>query len=106
MKVKLDILPIDIYFNRNMIYLHFQKCECSETVVSTLLRTMPEMRGPPGERGYTGVEGPRGLTGPTVNIPQFNCTPSYTRAMMKNGDNDDDDKKPISCSIPPTICFS
>ncbi|XP_028030581.1 collagen alpha-1(XVIII) chain-like [Bombyx mandarina] len=39
------------------------ECECSPNLVSTLLETMPEMRGPPGEAGPTGEPGLPGLHG-------------------------------------------
>ncbi|XP_063535441.1 collagen alpha-1(IX) chain-like isoform X1 [Cydia strobilella] len=45
------------------------KCECSESTISSLLASMPEMRGPPGslgpqgDQGETGIAGPRGAPG-------------------------------------------
>lgn len=48
-----------------------QMCECSEGTISSLLRKMPEMRGPKGEtglRGDTGDIGPPGLTVRVLNI--------------------------------------
>ncbi|XP_026762727.2 collagen alpha-1(V) chain-like [Galleria mellonella] len=38
-------------------------CECSESVISSLLKTMPEMRGPPGSTGPRGDTGDPGAIG-------------------------------------------
>lgn len=46
----------------------FQICECSETMVSTLVRLMPEMKGPAGEPGPRGEDGVPGVPGLTVTI--------------------------------------
>ncbi|XP_047993094.1 collagen alpha-1(XVIII) chain-like isoform X3 [Leguminivora glycinivorella] len=40
------------------------KCECSESTISSLLASMPEMRGPPGSPGPQGDQGETGLAGP------------------------------------------
>nr|XP_026486886.1 collagen alpha-1(XVIII) chain-like isoform X2 [Vanessa tameamea] len=40
-------------------------CQCSEKVVSSLLLTMPAMRGPPGEPGPQGEDGEQGRPGLT-----------------------------------------
>lgn len=59
-----------MYIRNSKVLLLFalQSCQCSEKIVSDLLLTMPEMRGPRGEPGPRGDDGEVGKPGLTVSV--------------------------------------